>query len=332
MRTASLLTTAALPLIAGLSIAISAPETSVAQHALASVGVPDYPLEGVTRPHRELEIGFMVAGRVSKVEVQPGDRVEAGQVLARLDASEATHQAELARLLAQSTLEIDAAEAEWELSKNEESRIADALSRDAASDFELADARLATTRNLMSLKLFRQRHREAQIRLDLAETSLDQHVLRAPIGGIIADLEIDVGEIVERQAPVLRLVCIEHLEVDVWAPIASTLALSVGDDAQLEFPAAPALDTLAGRVTYLAPTGDGGSDTRMVRVRVENPEATPAGLRAAVRFSPQRPDAAASDINAASPTEYPPSARHAPSGSSSPISPTSDHLDGAPAS
>lgn len=257
-------------------ISISAPDTAPVR------------AEGISQAYRTLEIGFVVPGRVTACDIEPGDVVEAGQLLASLDDRVALEERDLARLVADSTLEVEAAEAQLRMSMHERDRIADAVQRDAAGEFELLNAKLRCERDRLSLELFRQRREESQARARMAQLTLDQHHLRAPIDGFVTEVQIDSGELVERLTPVIRIVAIDRIDIEVYLPVEQALDIEAGGRCEIEFPACPEIEHIAGRVAFVSPVADAASDTRLVRVRAANPNRAPAGLRAIVAFIPGR--------------------------------------------
>jgi membrane fusion protein (multidrug efflux system) len=136
--------------------------------AFAVVGTVDEYASGVAivRVQGRRELTARLAGTVSSVEVQPGQRVHAGQVLARFHGDEA----ELARL---------ASEYERALVKV----------LDAPTD-PTARARVAQLRD----------EHEA------ARALVDGRTIRAPTDGIVSDVRIQLGKLIEAGATVVSLV------------------------------------------------------------------------------------------------------------------------------
>jgi len=78
------------------------PQATPVRLAAAEAGPAQPPLvaSGVLVPRDEMRLAFKVGGIVRQIDVQAGDRVRAGQVLARLDRTEVDAQVEQARQLA----------------------------------------------------------------------------------------------------------------------------------------------------------------------------------------------------------------------------------------
>jgi len=200
---------------------------------------------------RKVDLGFRVAGRISEVMFQEGERVAAGQIVARLENSPYLNELELAlaqqeQAAAQLTKleagnrpqEIAQAEAlvrerqatannltiEYQRQKNLVST--GTISRQSFDDVKAklaeAEARLATARE--GLKLMREGFRSEDIhaaRADLraararsasARTRLDDTQCKAPNAGIILTRVEEPGAIIAAGQTVLTL----SLDTPVW--------------------------------------------------------------------------------------------------------------------
>lgn len=242
-------------------------------------------VEAISGARHDLELGFTIRGRVAEVLVQPGHRVEKGQALIRLDDRETALQVELLKVRAASSLEADAAEAEWKLAIEEEKRVRDAESQQGAAAFEIERAALRTKLAQVQHQLALQKRQEAAIQLAAAEVQHELFTLKAPLGGIIEEVVVEPGEMVDEVKPVLRLVVIDPLWIDAPTPTDAAAGLKVGDKATVVLrTTGSAPREMQGTVVHIASVADPGSDTRLVRVEVANPEGLPAGTHAEVRF------------------------------------------------
>ena len=196
---------------------------------------------GLVEPLRDpMALGFETAGRVAEVLVDEGDRVEAGQLLARLDdrlarARVAAAEASLASARARRDMtaagsrdaEIRAAEAETEAARAQarDREVArdralkllegGALSKaDADSARDAADAARATASAVQArLDLVRQGERSevkrsahagvaaAEAELEQARALLAHTELRAPAEGVVLRRMVEMGEQVSTMPP-----------------------------------------------------------------------------------------------------------------------------------
>jgi multidrug efflux system membrane fusion protein len=246
-------------------------------------------VEAIARAKRDLQLSFTVAGQVADVLVEPGDRVEADQPLLRLDDEEIASNLRLLRLRAESTLEMDAAEAEWKMAQADEKRVRSSFAQDAAAEFEVERAELETLRQRLRFELFQQRREEAMLNLRQAEIRQTRYTMRAPMDGVVEEVIIETGEAVDALQPVVRVVVIDPLVVDAPVPTADTLSLAEGDPAWVLFQLPGQTAPIQGRITQVASVADAASETRRVRIEIPNPDALPAGSAVSVFLDPPEP-------------------------------------------
>lgn len=247
--------------------------------------------EGVSQARWDLRLGFTITGKVERIAVEPGDRVEQGQVLIELVNDDGKALEELWRLRADSEVEVDSAEARLALAEVEAKRIRSLLVEDAASDFELQRAELQVRIEALRLVQAREQRIEARAQLDQAAAAARRFVMIAPRSGVIDEIVVSAGEIVSDNTPVLRLVQTDPLRVDVPVQTYQTLNLATGDQAWVAV-REPGYQGpwQAGRIIHLAKVADGRSGRRLVRVELANPNGLPSGLNLAVRFTPPTTD------------------------------------------
>lgn len=183
-------------------------------------------LAGVARASVESRLSFRVSGSATQVVARLGDRVRKGQVLARLDPAD---------------FELRTGEAEAGLAQ------AQAALRQAQSDYDRARL-LYENRNASKSELDagRAAAESARAQVDAARRQLDQArkqetytVLRAPLDGSIAQVEIEVDESVQAGQMAFLLTAGERLEVEVAVPEVSIAFVREGDRVQVAFDALP---------------------------------------------------------------------------------------------
>ena len=238
----------------------------------------------IARAREDLALAFTIPGRVASLLAKPGTAVKQGDPLLQLEASEAKAEVELLRLRAASTLEEEASKAEWDLAKLEEERWNTVHERGASTDMQLRKAQLETQRTRLAYELFVQRRQEAVLQLQQAQARLDAFTLRAPVDGIVDEVVIEAGEVIEPGKPVVRLVNVAVVRIDVAAPTQDTIPLRVGGKAIMTSTLTTPPTIAAGTIIHIASVGDASSATRLVRVEVPRPGALPAGIECFVRF------------------------------------------------
>jgi multidrug efflux pump subunit AcrA (membrane-fusion protein) len=130
----------------------------------------------------------------------------------------------------------------------------------------------------------------------LRQKELLAHRMRiiAPFDGIIQELHIKKGEVVDPQKPAITIVNNSTLSVECYLPVllANKLerqlntARKANPNAELEvnviIPDVP--QPVAGKLTYFDPLADAGAGQRRVWVEIPNPDGLPAGMQVDVQI------------------------------------------------
>jgi len=243
-------------------------------------------LVGVVVAHHALDLTAQGEGRLEKLEVRLGDRVQAGQVLAVLElvplqmevnARQANFQAADAELRrAQVLLQ----QAQQRLER--EKRISHLT---AAEALETAQTELALA--TVNVDLAKARRAETEARLQQAQRTLENAYIRAPFTGRVTERYQSLGSMVNRATPVFRLVS-DDLRLRFAVPETRTAAVRPGALVQVRLPALGV--TLEGKVESLAPEVDPASRHQKAEARLTIPEPlrsrVAVGLLAEVLLSP----------------------------------------------
>jgi HlyD family secretion protein len=150
---------------------------------------------GAIRPAREVDISSNVMGRVTRLSVEEGDEVEAGDFLLEVDPQRlesAVEQMEASLQAAQTQANLAQQDLEYArevLDRREGLYRQDLLSR------ELYDEALQNvTRAERNLEMRDQEIRRIEAQLEQSRYDLTQVVFNAPMNGIITKLNIEEGE------------------------------------------------------------------------------------------------------------------------------------------
>ncbi len=187
-------------------VPVAAPEAApgyAAQHVFS----------GQVEAARTATLGFELGGLLRSVAVEEGTRVQAGQVLARLDTDRlqaARREREAAVLEARSQVA---------LAEKTLTRVDEALGYRGVSRQQVDEARDTRDRAGATLAL-------AEARLASIDVDLDKSTLLAPFAGTIAARRLDEGAVVSAGAPILVLEESGHLRarVGVSGELARSLA------------------------------------------------------------------------------------------------------------
>lgn len=190
-----------------------------------------------------------VAGELQGLTVREGDEVKAGQLIARVDATEFQARVRQARQQA------GAAQAQVSIAQRNFDNNRALVAQGFISD-------TALTSSLATLAAAEATFQAAQAGVDVATKSVQDAVLRAPISGYIAQRLAQTGERVAIEARVVEIVDLRHLELEASVSAADSLTVKVGQKAQLTLEGAT--QTLTAQVVRVNPSVVEGS--RAVRI------------------------------------------------------------------
>jgi multidrug efflux system membrane fusion protein len=243
----------------------------VAEVRLAPAAAAASAFTGSVRARREVEVGFRASGRVAERLVEVGQRVAAGQVLARLDP------ADLALALRAAEADLAAAEAQARQAANDAARSRALLAAGhVAAAFD--DQRQASARAAA------ERAASARAGLDLARNRLAFATLRAPSAGVVTALLAEAGQVLPEGQPLLRLADPAERELLVRVP-ESALATLPEAAAEAGFWARPGVAVPAA-LREVAPQADATLRTYAARFALpEAPDWVALGMTGTVRLA-----------------------------------------------
>jgi RND family efflux transporter MFP subunit len=233
-----------------------------------------------------------VSAAVLEVFARAGERVTAGQVLARLDDSALTD----ALLAARSG--VTAARNGLRVAEANEGRARTLAAEGAfsAAQAEQAEAGLAAAKALLA---------DAQARLSQAELMAGKTRVRAPFAGVVSEQQVSAGDVVAPGAPLFTVIDPSRLELEAAVPAARVGEVTVG--AGVTFRVTGFGGGFQGRVDRLNPAVDAA--TGQVRLYVDVPNADGrliAGLYAEGRVATRRETAPAAPESAVDASSQPP--------------------------
>ncbi len=214
---------------------------------------------GTLTARSEADVKTEYSGTVVEVFVTQWVHVKAGTALARLDSSEIDAAVQAARATA---LQAEVA--------------SQRAARELERTVKLKEAGLATQQGLDEAKSVEEAARAgaaaAKAQLAMAQTRLAKAVVRAPIDGVVALRNVNVGDYVENMGnppPMFRVVDNRVLELTANVPSARMSALRVGQPFAFTSDALPGR-TFSGKVSFINPAADEASRTVKVKAEVPN--------------------------------------------------------------
>ena len=202
------------------------------------------PISGSLKAVNSAVVKAKAAGELQGLTVREGDVVKAGQVIARVDATE--YQARVA----QAQQQADSAKSQVDIAQ-----------RQYDNNKALVDqgfiSKTALDTSLNNLSAAQATHKAALAAVDVARKTLDDTVLRAPIAGSVSQRLAQPGERVAIDGKVVEIVDLSRLELEATLSAAESIDVRVGQDAQLRIEGSPR--AVAAKVVRINPSAQAGS-------------------------------------------------------------------------
>jgi len=229
---------------------------------------------GYVEPRRKATVAAKITGRVIEVLVDEGMAVEKGQILARLDDSDARRRYEATKAdrdvarAAIEELEVNHADAERTLRRTTELR-----AQGVASVQDLDSATAAVDAIEAKLNLARTSLDAAEARLAVAAQDLENYTIRAPFAGIAVSKDAQPGEMVSpvsagggfTRTGISTIVDMESLEIEVDVNESHIAKVHPGQPADAVLDAYPKW-RIPATVRTIIPTADRQKATVKVRL------------------------------------------------------------------
>ncbi|MES1206855.1 MAG: efflux RND transporter periplasmic adaptor subunit [Pseudomonadota bacterium] len=233
-------------------------------------------------PDRDAEVAPQVAGRIAKVAVREGERVTAGQPLARIDDAGLVDQAN------EAAAAVAKAEAERRNAEATRARTERVFEHGIAARQEVEDAVTRADTAAAS-------EREARAAAARIRRQVDRATVRSPLAGIVVRIFRRTGELVDGtpSTPVVEVADPSRLELAAEATAADLVRLAAGAPAEVTTAALPGA-RWSGAVSVVSPAVDRATGLGKVRIGImlEAAPRPPIGVLGAARIRLGRPRAA----------------------------------------
>ena len=187
---------------------------------------------GKLLPAQQSNLAFEIPGKINVVNVDIGDAVKKGQILAELDNREATAQ-------------LKQAKAKYDLALQILNRYKDLRSEGHIS---IQDLDNANSEELI-----------AKSQYEFYKVKLEQTKLRAPFDGYIQNRFLDTGSVINGGIPIIEILDSTIVKAHVSIPVSYSEKLEIGN----EYLFTISNKQVKGYLERLAPMTPGGSDNRL---------------------------------------------------------------------
>ena len=265
-------------------------------------------LNGKIKPVQEINIVPKIPGKVNNIYYDIGQSVKSGDILftledkdVRLQVKQAQagldmansglakvtggaaelQETQLKAALALAEIGYDDAKQAFERTKQlfESSAVSKVSLEQSESQFKLAEQQynsakanyeLATTKtNPENIASLQAQVNQATASLEMAQSQLDNTVVKSPINGVVAARSIEVGELVGSTGIAMSVIDLSSVLVDINATENMVNKIKLGDKAEVIIKAAGD-KPLVGEIINISPAADVKTQSYPVRIRIDN--------------------------------------------------------------
>ncbi len=209
---------------------------------------------GVLSPFREVELGSETVGKIVEQYVEEGDRVQKGQLLAKVDD-------ELLKI------KLTTEEAQLEKAATDMARFENLSKEEATSDMTLKQMQLA--------------HKVAESQVKSTRDQIEKTNIKAPFSGVLTSKTFEAGTVISRDAKLGTISDVSSLKMSVMIPENEINLLKIGQKVAIFSDAVPN-QTFTGEITLISVKAD---DSHNYKVEATVTQADKSGLKAGMYAS-----------------------------------------------
>jgi RND family efflux transporter MFP subunit len=214
-------------------------------------------ISGTLEPEREAVLRAQVAGSVLQTYADQGQAVNAGAVLARIDASgiqDAYTSARAGLVAARNAADVAAKD----LARNQK-----LLAAGAIAERDIDQSRRSSIAAQAALE-------DANSRLATAEKAYRSTTVTAPFSGVVSERPVSAGDVVQPGSALFTVVDPSSMRLEASVPAEQLASIRIGVPVNFTVSGYPGRQ-FVGRITRINPTAD--PTTRQVRIYVSIPNA-----------------------------------------------------------
>ncbi|MBV7273217.1 efflux RND transporter periplasmic adaptor subunit [Clostridiaceae bacterium UIB06] len=267
-------------------------------------------MAGKIQANDEANVGSKISAKVSEVSVDVGSKVKQGDVIVKLDTQDLQAQVDQAQAAvntakanlanAQNTTRpeqitsaqasLDSANESYDVTKKNYDRIQALVASGAAAQQQLdsasqqlaaadaakksAEQQLAMLKNgptQTTIDVYQAQVGQAEASLKVAQASLDNATITAPISGVVSAKNINVGEMASTSSTLISIVNDSGLYVNAYAPFEIVDQLKEGQNVIVKVSEVPEKQ-FEGKIAVINSKLNSQSRNVLVKVTLEDPD------------------------------------------------------------
>jgi membrane fusion protein (multidrug efflux system) len=251
---------------------------------------------GTLMADAQTDMASEIEQRVVEILVERGQYVNAGQVVARLDAEDAKnqlHEAEATEAQIRERLglvngqafdplktpEVQQARATMDRAEADYKRYAQLVEEGAVSraehDLRRADSLAAKAQYETTINQTRQLYQSLlaqKVRVNMGRKAVEDTIIRAPFSGLIAEKAVNVGRYMKKGDRIATVVRVDPLRIELTIPEGAVAAVRRGQRVSFTVESYPDRQ-FEGTIAYIGPAVRADSRALVVEAIVPNPKA-----------------------------------------------------------
>ncbi|KLU66402.1 multidrug resistance protein MdtA precursor [Desulfosporosinus acididurans] len=243
-------------------------------------------LTGTVVSNLQTNIGSKSSGRVLSVDVNMGQDVHKGQVLATLDPSDLQRQ--LSQNQAQ--LQVDQAQlpsdqATYQQAQSDFQRYQTLFNNGAVSKADLDQYRLKMTTASAKIQMDESVINKDQAALSITQQQIDELTITSPVDGTVSTKNVEIGEQVSTSSNLFSIVQPSSLNVSVNVPEQMIGSIKQGTAASITLDGQSS-NAIQGKVSKISPAMDSVSRAYPVQIDIASQNQTiKPGMTVTVQFN-----------------------------------------------
>ena len=224
-----------------------------------------------TEPIQKSLVAAGQTGIISKLLVDEGSSVAAGDIIAELDHDELSQSLRIAELRASNDAKVKSALSTLRIRKQRRDAIEPMLQKGHANPAEVEEAIMDYEIAVAELEIAKQELAEAKLSVDRISAQIKARTVSAPFDGVVTELHYRLGESISTSKPqVATLVQLDRLIAKFYLTETDVLTLSEGNHVAIEIRVGSSWVRPTAKVKFVSPVTDPDSGTARVDVVIEN--------------------------------------------------------------
>jgi RND family efflux transporter MFP subunit len=236
-------------------------------------------IDCIMDPAQLVRLSALNAGVIETILVARGERVEAGQAVAQMNASMERATVNILKNRLASSAQIEAQEAKLRFTDVQLSRIRQLVAQNAQSAVRLEEVQYEHEIARAQLDQAKNDQASLSAELERAQAAYDNTTIRSPVSGHVLNISLNAGEHAGQDRHIMVIAQLDPLHVEAFLPIQFYSQLYEGMEVAI-YPEEPIGGRYSAAITVIDPVVDTASRTFAIRVDLPNPaERIPGGYR-----------------------------------------------------